>query len=134
MNKAVAIFLLQFLASGEVVSNARSWIVLGLEIGGVEGAVIWLKMLLHGPASPHPGAIGVMTAVTTVTRGAAPTRPATTISSPARTGDASQSSSSATRTTTVETGRTSRSTCATPQNPHAPLISSAVTTGTALTW
>lgn len=31
--------------SGEVVSNAKSWIVLGLEIGGVDGAAIWLKML-----------------------------------------------------------------------------------------
>lgn len=90
-----------------------------------------LSAVLH---PPNTGVIGVMTVVTTVTRGAAHTHPAATISSPVRTGDASQSSLSVTRTTTVEMGQMSRSTYATPQNPRAPLTSSAVTMGTASTW
>lgn len=75
-----------------------------------------------------------MTVGTTVTREAAHTHPAVTISLPVRMDDASQSSLSVMRTMTVEMGRMSRSTYAIPRNPHAHLISSVVTMDTALRW
>lgn len=75
-----------------------------------------------------------MTVATTVTSGAVHTHPAVQTSSPVRMGAASLGCLSVMKTMTVEMGRMSRSTYATPQNPPAPLISSTVTTDTALRW
>lgn len=91
-------------------------------------------MQMDGASGNHSGVIDAMTVGTTVTRGAARTHPAAKISLPVRTGDVSLGSMSVMRTMTVEMGRMSRSTYVTPQNPHAPLISSGVTMGTALRW
>ncbi len=80
------------------------------------------------------GVIGVTTAGTAVTSRAAPTRRASSTSSPARTAAAFPMTLSAMATMTAGMNLMSWSTCAIPQHPPAPPASSDVTMDTVSPW